>query len=75
MQQKINAAFLDRDGVLNHERDYLYKVEDFKFIDGVIDALKNLQSKNYAFLLLQINQELVVGIIQSKILKLQPIGC
>ena len=48
MHKKIKAVFLDRDGVLNEERDYLYKVEDFKFIDGVIDALFYLQSKNYA---------------------------
>lgn len=44
MQQRINAVFLDRDGVLNHEKDYLYKVEDFEFIDGVIDALLYLRS-------------------------------
>ena len=52
MQQRINAVFLDRDGVLNHERDYLYKVEDFKFIDGVIDALLYLQSKNYVLFII-----------------------
>lgn len=52
MQQRIKAVFLDRDGVLNHERDYLYKVEDFKFIDGVIDALLYLQSKNYTLFII-----------------------
>lgn len=52
MQQRINAVFLDRDGVLNHEKDYLYKVEDFEFIDGVIDALLYLRSKNYALFII-----------------------
>ena len=47
MQQRVKAVFLDRDGVLNYERDFLYKIEDFKFIDGAIDALLYLQSKKY----------------------------
>jgi len=29
------ALFLDRDGVINIEKDYLYKIEDFEFIDGI----------------------------------------
>ena len=36
--QKV--LFLDRDGVINVEKDYLYKIEDFEFIDGVFDTLK-----------------------------------
>lgn len=31
------ALFLDRDGVVNIEKDYLYKIEDFEFIDGVFE--------------------------------------
>ncbi len=31
------ALFLDRDGVINVEKDYLYKIEDFEFIDGIIE--------------------------------------
>lgn len=45
MKQK--AVFLDRDGVINIEKDYLYKIEDFEFIDGVFDALKYLQNKGF----------------------------
>jgi D-glycero-D-manno-heptose 1,7-bisphosphate phosphatase len=41
------AVFLDRDGVINKEKNYLYKIEDFEFIDGVIPALKYLQDKKY----------------------------
>jgi D-glycero-D-manno-heptose 1,7-bisphosphate phosphatase len=41
------AIFLDRDGVINIEKDYLYKIEDFEFIDGVFDSLKYLQSLGY----------------------------
>lgn len=41
------AVFLDRDGVINIEKNYLYKIEDFEFIDGVFDGLKYLQDKGY----------------------------
>jgi len=41
------AIFLDRDGVINIEKNYLYKIEDFEFIDGVFEALNYLQSLGY----------------------------
>ena len=41
------AIFLDRDGVINIEKNYLYKIEDFEFIDGVFDSLKYLQHLGY----------------------------
>ena len=34
----IKTIFLDRDGVINKEVNYLHKIEDFKFIEGVFDA-------------------------------------
>jgi len=37
------ACFFDRDGTLNNDGGYVHKVEDFKLIDGVIDALKLLK--------------------------------
>jgi len=46
MQQK--AIFLDRDGVLNEERgDYVWLLEDFKIVSGIIDVLRELKSKGY----------------------------
>ena len=41
------AIFLDRDGVINKEKHYLYKIEDFEFIDGVFDSLKYCQDLGY----------------------------
>ena len=41
----IKTIFLDRDGVINKEVNYLSKIDDFKFIDGVFETcyfLKNL---------------------------------
>jgi len=41
------ALFLDRDGVINVEKDYLYKIEDFEFIDGIIELTKYYQDNGY----------------------------
>jgi D-glycero-D-manno-heptose 1,7-bisphosphate phosphatase len=45
MKQK--AIFIDRDGVINIEKDYLYKIDDFEFIDGVFSSLRYLQTLGY----------------------------
>ena len=43
----IKALFLDRDGVINIEKDYLYKIEDFEFIDGIFDLCKYYRELGY----------------------------
>jgi len=37
------AIFLDRDGTLNEDTMYPYKLEDFKLLPGVLDGLKRLK--------------------------------
>ncbi|MDY0123291.1 D-glycero-beta-D-manno-heptose 1,7-bisphosphate 7-phosphatase [Sulfurimonas sp.] len=41
------ALFLDRDGVINIELNYLYKIEDFKFIDGIFELCRHYQDLGY----------------------------
>lgn len=41
------AVFLDRDGTINEEREYLYKVEECRFLPGVKEAVKRLNSAGY----------------------------
>lgn len=36
------AVFLDRDGTINVEKDYLYQAAEFEFIPGAIEAIKLL---------------------------------
>ena len=41
------AAFIDRDGVLNEERLYVHRIEDFVLLPGVLEALRRLQAAGY----------------------------
>ena len=41
------VVFLDRDGTINEEVNYLYRTEDFKFLPGVPEALKMLTAAGY----------------------------
>ncbi len=50
-EKKNKAIFLDRDGTINVEKNYLYKISDFEFLPGAIDALKLLQSAGYLLII------------------------
>ena len=41
------AIFLDRDGKINVEKDYIYKSEDLVFEEGTIEALKTFKNLEY----------------------------
>lgn len=45
------AAFLDRDGVINRDKEYVYKVEDFEFLDGVFEACRRLHALKYSIVI------------------------
>ena len=48
----IKTIFLDRDGVINKEVNYLHKIEDFEFIDGVFDACKYFKNLGYKIIVI-----------------------
>lgn len=56
---KQRAVFLDRDGTINVEVQYLNKVEDFEFIPGVPWALRRL--KDAGFLLVVVTNQSGIG--------------
>lgn len=56
------AAFLDRDGVINYEKNYIFNMKNFVLRKGVIKGLKLLQKKNY-YLFIVTNQ---AGIAKKK---------
>ncbi|WP_319272769.1 HAD family hydrolase [uncultured Draconibacterium sp.] len=47
---KIKALFLDRDGTINVEKNYVFRVEDFEFTPGIFELLKGYQQKGFMLL-------------------------
>lgn len=47
LNKKKPALFLDRDGVINIEKNYLHKKEDFEFIDGIFELCDFYQKQGY----------------------------
>ena len=48
----IKTIFLDRDGVINKEVNYLHKIENFEFIEGVFDACLYFQNLKYKIIII-----------------------
>jgi len=49
---KNKAVFFDRDGTINIDKEYLYKIEDFEFETGVTDTLKYLYRKGFKLIII-----------------------
>jgi len=47
MSVKTKAAFIDRDGVINEERSYVHRIEDFVLLPGVVQGLALLREANF----------------------------
>lgn len=46
------ALFLDRDGVINEDAGYVSKVEDFRFCDGIFEALREFMALGYTLVII-----------------------
>lgn len=53
------ALFLDRDGVINVDHAYVYKQEDFEFIDGIFDLCRT--AKQLGFLIFVVTNQAGIG--------------
>lgn len=51
MADKVPAIFLDRDGTINVDHGYVSEIDNFEFIDGVIDAMRELKQMGFALVL------------------------
>ena len=46
------AIFLDRDGVINKEVNYLYRIESFEFINGIFESCLYFQKLGYIIIII-----------------------
>lgn len=46
------ALFLDRDGVINIEKKYVYRIADFEFMEGIFDILHFFQERDYLLIII-----------------------
>ncbi|PIJ49860.1 D-glycero-beta-D-manno-heptose-1,7-bisphosphate 7-phosphatase [Erwinia sp. OLTSP20] len=51
MADCLPAIFLDRDGTLNVDHGYVCEIDNFEFIEGAIDALRELKKMGYLLVL------------------------
>ena len=43
----MKAAFLDRDGIINRDSGFVYRVEDFHFLPGIFELCAGLHGAGY----------------------------
>lgn len=53
------ALFLDRDGVINIDHAYVYRPENFEFIDGIFDLCR--MAKKLEYLLIVVTNQAGIG--------------
>lgn len=63
------ALFLDRDGVINKEKNYLYKIEDFEFNKGIFDLCEYFQNLNYKLIIITNQSGIARGLYSFEDLK------
>ena len=62
----IKTIFLDRDGVINKEKNYLHKIEDFEFIKGVFDACKHFNNLDFKIIIITNQSGISKGLFTEK---------
>lgn len=60
------AIFLDRDGVINKDNGYVSQVDDFEFIEGVIEACIEFQKKGYLLVVITNQSGIARGYFTEK---------
>tara|TARA_X000000950_G_C13538107_1_gene506456 strand:- start:114 stop:650 length:537 start_codon:yes stop_codon:yes gene_type:complete len=60
------ALFLDRDGVINEDFGYVYKVKDIKYIDGIFDLCQKAISLDYIIIVVTNQSGIARGIFSEK---------
>jgi D-glycero-D-manno-heptose 1,7-bisphosphate phosphatase len=65
-QGKIKALFLDRDGTINIEKNYLYKIEDFEFQPGIFELIRKYQKDGFLIFIITNQSGIARGYYSDK---------
>ena len=60
------ALFLDRDGVINIDKQYVHKKEDFEFIDGVFETCRAFMKQGYLLIIVTNQSGIARGYYSEK---------
>ena len=62
----VKALFLDRDGVINVDYGYVYRREEFVFIDGVFELSRHAQEPGYRLFVVTNQAGIARGLFREK---------
>ena len=62
----IKTIFLDRDGVINKDTNYLSKIEEFEFINGIFKTCQYLLSLDYEIIIVTNQSGIARGYYSEK---------
>ncbi len=60
------AVFLDRDGVINVDRAYVHRWDEFEFVPGAVDAMRWLKQAGYCLVVVTNQSGLAHGYFSEK---------
>lgn len=60
------AVFLDRDGTINVDQEYIYKPEDFAFLPGAVEGLRILQECGFRLIIITNQSGIARGIYSEE---------
>ena len=63
------ALFLDRDGVINLDKEYIYKLDDLVFTDGITKLIKTAKKKYYKVICITNQSGIARGFFKKNDLK------
>ncbi|CRK85807.1 D-glycero-beta-D-manno-heptose-1,7-bisphosphate 7-phosphatase [Candidatus Providencia siddallii] len=66
MNKITPAIFLDRDGTINIDYGHVYKINDFQFIEGSIEAMLKFKTMGYAIVVVTNQSGIGLGIYTEK---------
>lgn len=64
------ALFLDRDGVINEEIDFLHRVEDLVYLPGIFELCEEFQKRNFLIFIITNQSGIARGLFSEEDFKI-----